>query len=241
MTRSILAALICSATVVACTAEPAPTFRSIEPVCVEPDAVPSDAWVCSESLVVTCEEGAPDNVYVVADAAQCGAWDLEDVEGPFAPGEHDVIVVDGNSGDEVCTTTLEGRDETPPEITTVELELWPPNHKLHDIALADCIETVDDCDPDVELRLVWASSDEPEDDRGDGHTAEDIVDITAAGVALRSERDGRADGRVYTLGWEAEDGSGNVTDGTCRVVVPHDRGGKDVIDSGEAYRIDVAE
>jgi len=241
MSRSILVAIACGAITAACAVEPTPTFRSIEPVCVPADEVPDDAWVCSESLVVDCEEGPPDNVYVVADDESCGAWDLEAIEGPFEPGEQNVVVVDGNSGDEICVTTLEVRDESPPEITTAELELWPPNHKFHDIALADCIEEVDDCDADVELRLMWASSDEPENDRGDGNTAEDIVDLTADGVALRSERDGRADGRVYTLGFEAEDSSGNITEGTCRVVVPHDRSGKAVVDSGEAYRIERSE
>lgn len=62
------------------------------------------------------------------------------------------------------------------------------------------------------------------------------------GTPLRSDglpRSGGGDGRVYTLGWRAEDAAGNHVEGTCRVVVPHDQSGGGATDSGEDHRVEV--
>jgi len=64
--------------------------------------------------------------------------------------------------------------------------------------------------------------------RDDGATTRDIqgADIGSPDelLQLRSERDGRGPGRVYTLTYRAVDPGGNTTHGSAIVRVPHDKG-----------------
>ena len=61
---------------------------------------------------------------------------------------------------------------------------------------------------------VWASSDEPSG--GD-------IDIDGGAVRVRAERDGRGDGRTYTVLATATDVAGNLTTRSGSCTVPHDR------------------
>lgn len=226
--------------VTACAAEESKVeFRDIEAICVEPeDSVDDDLWTCDEALVIDCNTDAvPEEIYVRPDSGDCEGVDLQPVEGPFAPGTHDIVVVDGD-GASVCETTLEIQDPVAPIVTTREVQLWPPNHKMHTVTLADCFEDVVDCDPDWVPELVWISSDEPDDSNGDGHTSDDVAFVASDAASLRSERQGGSNGRVYHLGFTVTDGSGNVTEGQCDVIVAHDQGKHEGIDDGEAYRIE---
>jgi hypothetical protein len=129
-------------------------------------------------------------------------------------------------------------DAGPPlSLTGRTIYLWPPNHKLHAIDVADCAALAPTCDPDVEAEIVWASSDEPVDDRGDGHHGPDILVSDCHQVQVRAERQGPKDGRVYKLGVRAVDRAGNVAESVCTIVVDHDKSGRVAADSGEAYRI----
>jgi len=80
------------------------------------------------------------------------------------------------------------------------------------------------------VALVSASSSEPDDARGegDGHTVGDIQGAepgTAADqLLLRAERAGGGDGRTYTLVYSVTDESGNGSEATAEVRVPHDQG-----------------
>ncbi|MCH9688490.1 MAG: hypothetical protein K0V04_44075 [Deltaproteobacteria bacterium] len=228
-----------------CSASPEPSseFRSIEPVCFENEGdIAEDAWVCGETLTVDCHDDAlPEQIAVLLDPGACDDAQLAPLDGPFPPGEYDLDVVDEATGDAVCSARLEVTDEVPPDVTTVEIELWPPNHKFHAIELDECFAEVDDCDDRWDARLVWAASDEPSNANGDGNTSDDIVIRSSTGVELRSERQGGSNGRVYTLGFEVQDRSGNVSEGVCIVSVPHDQSGSAAIDDGEAYRIEVDE
>jgi hypothetical protein len=92
-------------------------------------------------------------------------------------------------------------------------------------------EVSDLCDATaVGVQLVSATSSEPDDAPGnnDGATTNDIqgVDIGTPDtqVLLRSERDGKGPGRVYTLTYRALDPSGNATPALATVTVPHDQG-----------------
>jgi hypothetical protein len=68
-------------------------------------------------------------------------------------------------------------------------------------------------------QIVRVACDEPSD--GD-------VSITGAlTVKLRAERDGKGDGRVYTIHVSCTDSAGNVSTGTVDVTVPHDQGEKE--------------
>jgi hypothetical protein len=98
--------------------------------------------------------------------------------------------------------------------------------------------------------LVSVVSDEPDNGRGDGNTINDIQDADLGTpdnfVSLRSERSGAEDGRVYTATFEAMDCSGNTTETTANVYVPHSAsdfvtilsgGGLPGSDSGSAFMI----
>ena len=120
-------------------------------------------------------------------------------------------------------------------------ELGPPNHRYETITLADCgAAIVDACEgmipvgpPDAAITCV--TSDEPDDDTGDGKTVNDIIIVDATTVKLRAERSGNGDGRVYTIAFDVTDGAGNPTTGVCRVHVK--KGSKPAIDSGPAQTV----
>jgi hypothetical protein len=83
---------------------------------------------------------------------------------------------------------------------------------------------MDACGAAVDVRFLWATSDEAPDAHGSGHTEPDVQFIDCHTVDVRAERQGNGDGRVYELGYRAIDPSGNSVDGTCRIAVPHDQG-----------------
>lgn len=244
----------------ACAADGGPGVDSmearLEAVCVEtPAEVPAGGWICGEERVVECTSHAGATVrhiHVVLghpsgegepETLVCGAVELTpEAEGPFPVGQHTITIIATNLDDDaaqhLCSSTLTVQDTTPPKVTPKTVELWPPNHKMHSFAPLDCVEVEDVCDPDVRVVFLWASSDEPEDDKGDGKTGPDIANLSCEGVSLRSERQGGGDGRVYTLGWRATDASGNAVEGTCEVVVPHDQGKKGAaVGGGAAYTL----
>lgn len=218
-------------------------------VCVEADAAaPPGAWVCAEATTVECtaHEGAwVDFIYVpVAAGAVCADVELTvSAPGPFLPGTYTVSVsgsTNGGHAAELCSSALTIVDTTPPVVTPHVVELWPPNHKLHHISPLDCVTIHDACDAAPRIAFTWATSDEADDDLGDGSTDGDIQNLGCDGVDLRSERQGGGDGRVYTLGYVVTDHAGNTTEGSCQVVVPHDQGKGSAVDSGEAQRVDLA-
>ena len=131
------------------------------------------------------------------------------------------------SADEV---TIAVADATAPEIALVlePDELWPPNHKLVDIAAA--VAASDICDPQPSVVLAAVESDEPDEGLGDGDHPGDIQDVDLGTpdyqFRLRAEHSGKGDGREYTVTYSVTDESGNSATVSSVVVVPHDRGGK---------------
>jgi len=117
-------------------------------------------------------------------------------------------------------------------IVLTPMILWPPDHRLVDIHArvtgpVGCSSSSDV----VRLILTSITSSEPDDATGpgDGNTVNDIQGA-AFGSAdfdfqLRAERDGRGESRVYAITYTVVDGSGNRTNATSFVLVPHDRGG----------------
>jgi hypothetical protein len=132
----------------------------------------------------------------------------------------------GNTGTDQQTVTV--TDTTAPEVELVvePSVLWPPNHKLVTITATLTVDDV--CDTAPVVRLLSITSNEPENGNGDGNTPSDIQDADFGQddrmFALRAERSGGGSGRVYTVTFEVEDGSGNTTIREAEVRVPHSQG-----------------
>jgi hypothetical protein len=218
---------------------------ALEAVCVD-EAAALAGWFCPDRLVVECNlPGAAtvDEILVPADEKTCADLNLEVEPGPFALGSHEVVVIHRNGilsfvVKEVCRAELEVVDTTPPVVETRESQLWSPNHKMQVVEVADCVTARDVCDSEVEVTFTHATSDEPDNAKGDGNFEPDIQFVSPTAVALRAERQGGANGRVYSLGWRAVHDAGNAVHGACRVEVPHDQSGKPAIDDGPAVHVD---
>ena len=84
--------------------------------------------------------------------------------------------------------------------------------------------TTDACDNHPAIKLISITSNEGAIADGSGHTSPDIQGAAFGTddrqVLLRAERSGPGTGRVYTLTYEAKDGSGNATTSSVTVTVP---------------------
>jgi FG-GAP-like repeat len=147
-------------------------------------------------------------------------------------------------GDSSVTILLNTCSNAPPTVTLPPvitlrpaIELWPPDHKYHIITIAQMVQSVsDDSDGNLFNNVVIekVTSDEPDDAsrKADGTTINDIVIAgDCKSVRLRSERDGKKNGRVYSVTLRVGDSSGNVTRRDFKVSVRHDRGAPAVEDA----------
>jgi hypothetical protein len=135
---------------------------------------------------------------------------------------------DPNPADNAGSSSTAVVDTTPPTLTlsASPSQLWPPNHKFVPITVTPI--STDVCDDDPAIRLVSITSDEAANGQGDGNTSPDVQGA-ALGTddrtfSLRAERSGKGNGRVYTIRYEAEDGSGNVTASTTTATVSKSQG-----------------
>jgi hypothetical protein len=103
--------------------------------------------------------------------------------------------------------------------------LWPPNHKMHNISAT--VSVTDTCDANPTFTLTSITSNEPDNGKGDGNTTGDIAggDVGTADTEfqLRSERNGKGNGRIYAITYTASDGSGNSASDSAEVTVPHSK------------------
>jgi hypothetical protein len=94
-------------------------------------------------------------------------------------------------------------------------------------------------DPDgdpLTLTVTGVTQDEPVDGAADGHTSPDAQIGPGSGqVAVRAERSGQGDGRVYQIAFSVADDKGLTCTGTATVGVPHDQRGTPAVDSGQTY------
>ncbi|HEY5999590.1 MAG TPA: zinc-dependent metalloprotease family protein [bacterium] len=190
------------------------------------DAPPDVVAECTSPLGTPVDLGTP----VVSDVCDDAVTVTNDAPALFPLGMTTVLwtAVDNfdNSASDSQKVTV--RDTTAP-VFTVTLSpavLWPPNHRL--VTIRATIVVRDACDAAPAVRLVSVVSDEPDNGRGDGNTVNDVQGV-AAGTddrefQVRAERAGGGDGRVYTVTYEVQDASGNVTTHTATVTVPHDQG-----------------
>ena len=134
--------------------------------------------------------------------------------------------------------------------------LWPPNHKLISFTLADCMPVQTTCggsgsgsgsgvillaatsaDATGGTHITSITADEAVEvgAGGDGHTIKDDIQIVdAVSFALRSERQGNGDGRVYRVNFVDDAGA----EGSCEFQVPHDQGpARGAVDSGTVVTV----
>ncbi|MBW8873974.1 MAG: hypothetical protein JF614_03355 [Acidobacteria bacterium] len=110
-------------------------------------------------------------------------------------------------------------------------QLWPPDHKLVPVAIAGVVDP--DGDP-VTLTVTGITQDEPVQGQGSGNTCADATGTGTGAASLRAERSGSGDGRVYHVGFVANDGRGGQCSGEVTVCVPHDRN-RACVDQGKLF------
>lgn len=147
----------------------------------------------------------------------------------FSLGVHEVslMVNDGINSPVTKLITIEVIDTTAPTIApTANLGiLWPPNHQMKDIIIQ--ANAKDNSGMPVELGAT-ISSNEPIDGLGDGDVAPDwtepVIDNADGLISfqLRAERAGSGNGREYTIMITATDDSGNSSQASVVIIVPHD-------------------
>jgi cysteine-rich repeat protein len=115
------------------------------------------------------------------------------------------------------------------------MQLWPPNHKLGNVGIAGVTDPDGD---DVSLTITTVTQDEPvKVNKGD--KSPDAVINPDSTVGVRVERSAKGDGRVYRIGFMADDGNGGTCEGVVRTCVPHDQGqGNDCVDGGDSDSYD---
>jgi uncharacterized protein len=131
-------------------------------------------------------------------------------------------VSDGYNATQV-TRTVTVVDRKAPEITTVSASphvLWPPNGRMVPVTVT---VSASDESGTVTCEITGISSDEPSTGHGSGRRSPDWIVTGALSAQLRAERDGRGDGRTYTIAVACRDASGNVDTGSTTVIVPHDK------------------
>lgn len=165
--------------------------------------------VRADGLTVVCEPAPNEGRYVCDPQPDGGSDAVED--------------------DDACATWPDGGGA---------IVLWPPNHKLEVVTLADCSAARAGCGAAAAIarsgKIIEVTSDEPLDAKGDGDTESgDLAILSRDSVALRSERQGGGDGRVYRIVSADDAGRRDI----CEVHVPHDRGPYGgASDSGVAVR-----
>lgn len=152
----------------------------------------------------------------------------ETLEVTFDVGVHTVTLRVTDSEGETSTdeVIVDVQDNTPPlvDLMVDPTVIWPPNHKMVDIhATVDVI----DCTP-VTIALVSVTSNEPDNDIGDGNHEPDVVGVDEGmedyDFQVRAERAGPGAGRVYTVVYLVTDEGGLETWATATIEVPHDQG-----------------
>jgi hypothetical protein len=198
--------------------------------------------VCPADIVVECTShyGTPRddvqldpfwNGFSGTDVCDCDPAITDDAPDYFPKGPTTVTftVTDASGNSASCSAQVMVIDTTPPVFTMLELNryaLWPPNHKMADIVATVMVEDI--CDSMPTFELVGIASNEDDNGLGDGDFSNDIQITGPQPVtefALRSERMGGGDGRVYSILYRATDACGNTADSLVTVMVPHDQSG----------------
>lgn len=214
------------------------------------DTTPPDLH-CPANQVLECTAGGATASYSATATDLCGPATVSCVPPsgttfPVGSTSATCTATDAHNNQSSCTFSVEVRDTLPPTVTTKSdangfcATLWPPSHGYQPFSLSDCITSVvDQCDGPLSIdqagRVIRITSDEPDNSSGSGNTCNDAVISTPTTFAVRSERDGGGDGRVYTVFVGVSDHAGNEVIVPVKIGVPHDQSGTPAIDSGPHY------
>jgi hypothetical protein len=189
-------------------------------VCPVDKTAPNDPGLCSAVV----DPGTP-----TVDAEGCSTTvtgvrnDGRPLTDPYPVGSTHIVwtATDGGGNSLSCGQDIIVKDVEPPSITgafPVPDTLWPPNHKMREVAINYTV--TDNCDPPALIACgLSVGSNEPIDGLGDGDTAPDWLVLNNHLVQLRAERSGTGDGRLYTVGITCQDTKGNASQTSVPVTV----------------------
>jgi hypothetical protein len=110
--------------------------------------------------------------------------------------------------------------------------IWSPNHQFVPVVIMGVTDPDGDA---VTITVTGVTQDEPVNAKGDGNTSPDAV-IQAGAAAVRAERSGKGNGRVYEVSFKAKDSKGGSCTGKVTVGVPHSmQKGLTATDDGQIY------
>ena len=109
--------------------------------------------------------------------------------------------------------------------------IWPPNHKMRDITIKAVADPNGD---DITITINSIYQDEEVSGKGSGNSSPDGAGVGTDTAQIRAEKSGKGDGRVYHIGFTADDGELTCS-GVVTVGVPHDQRGTDAVDQGPLY------
>lgn len=118
-------------------------------------------------------------------------------------------------------------------------QLWPPNHNFVPIVILGVTDP--DGDPiAITIDSIFQDERVRQSGGGAGNSAPDGEGVGTATANVRAERNGNpktpGNGRVYHIGFTADDGNGGTCIGSVLVCVPHDqRPGASCVDGGALY------
>ncbi len=95
--------------------------------------------------------------------------------------------------------------------------LWPPNHQY--VTVETTVVVFDPSDPSPTITLTSTTSNEPDNDRSDGNTVNEVVVIDDFAFKLRAERSERGSGRIYTIAYTVTNMFGDYVEGFATVIV----------------------
>jgi hypothetical protein len=212
------------------------------------DAGPDQVLECVNGAADVTMAGSgsdPDNDPITlswydASNALVGTGTAPVISVPNGTHVYTLIVSDG-AASASSTVTITVEDTQAPTFTVVpSVQLWSPNHTYHRFTLSQIITSLSDgCDDvqSISTYITSVTSDEEEDAIGDGNTLDDMVIIDCQTVDLRAERAGMRNGRVYTVHFVAEDGSGNTTPGSYKVGVPKSMSSGPAVEDAVLYTV----
>jgi len=204
---------------------------------------PDCTLTCPTDIVVANDPDQCSAVvnYTTPTGAGCGTITCDHPSGSVFPVGNTLVTCTSSVGP-TCSFTVTVNDTQGPSITTTGKTLWSPDHKYVTFNVTDLVTSAsDNCDSTLTIasvKILSASSDEPDDADADGSTINDIViAVDCHSVQLRSERKGNGNGRVYTVTFKVTDASGNVGTATAKVTVPKSQNGTPAGDDGPSFTV----